>query len=989
MDDKTLSHILASINEPITDESFAVHAFSLAAKARRHAYSKDGDNMRRACAEEYDELSRRMDKTRIQESCAARNILRTRRLANLLINDEGELLLPLFPRIIKHLTAHLYFLGPDRQYDTKRQEHILRVLNQLHTSKELQKLLKMIGKPFSHKYADQIIRDTLGHPSQLPVTDAHTRRAALAAWLCYLRQSLGSCFATAPAIIVHDEQPERFLKDINEMLNTGRLKRTFEGKEYSVPISNSWGTGDLRRQVVFHKNQEDNKLDLWMAPGLLEALEAVNVIDAQDTLQQRIQRLKSLLVDMIQRWETNQPHFLMEVEGIIQHLLLQHLGITIKEVIEYENRPREMIHGGLLMHISRSPVASGGKGEVCALYLTQFEIAKNAFKAVVDNALLKSWEFTVASFAETKANFTRWNLYSSLGLGSQEEGGIGHCLFTMLKTKLDETNRKVQEYQQEYEILYPQLKYLEARFKSASTEQEMRWMKVEYQSKVNEFYTFEEMRDKTNHKAHRYANLYDLLIDAYDSLFPQYFQEVYDADIHDVSVGPYDDSPAGFRLLYKHGRANTSQWTYIKSPNDFIDALVNFFVVVESELKGMQNFQGLEEDLSDITTAIVSHLKTPLFLETAFHRMALAHKTPMIKNPLENLEKIEKKPWVYTSGGSMETLVSCYFSRGQKPTDMERWVENPAELLVFIIDTLKQQPYALMDEFIKNPQRSMLIHSPTHAFLLKPGLQPLQSAWQTEAFTYTWMRDQFIRPMERFLDQMALNGAEMDFIVQELIETVPHEYKHMLNRIFSHIPGRMGPPELRSYLDSLIDSELGIRYGNRAILTNEEIDSALYSMLPLFPNYELANRLKNLFSQLPGINESVEHSLFQLIDGFVGRFGEKPFIHAKQLQNIAKSLLVLSGIGSSTAIDYHVLISQKAQQLGYAFPPPIIFADTNWVKDEFGFLLNPGSGQFELWRLDFLGSNGSPMQAWKQWLNGSQKNPKWGIYSKKQEYRSA
>ena len=80
-------------------------------------------------------------------------------------------------------------------------------------------------------------------------------------------------------------------------------------------------------------------------------------------------------------------------------------------------------------------------------------------------------------------------------------------------------------------------------------------------NKRNEFYTLEEMRNDLHSKTQRTADLYQVLIDQYDALFPQYFQEVYDADMHDVQVGPYDDSPAGFRLLFKYGRSNTSQWT--------------------------------------------------------------------------------------------------------------------------------------------------------------------------------------------------------------------------------------------------------------------------------------------------------------------------------------------------------------------------------------------------------------------------------------------
>src|SRR5262249_55311060 len=158
-------------------------------------------------------------------------------------------------------------------------------------------------------------------------------------------------------------------------------------------------------------------------------------------------------------------------------------------------------------------------------------------------------------------------------------------------------------------------------------------------------------------------------------LFPLYFQEVYDADMHDVTSGSYDDSPAGFRLLYKYGRSNTSQWSLIKTPNEFIESLANFFTATESEVCGTKGLEGLSSDISEITTALVAQVRTRDFLETAFYRMAVAHKTGMVRDPLEHLDQIEKKPWAYTSGGTMSGLVSSYFRLEQPPAEVARWVE--------------------------------------------------------------------------------------------------------------------------------------------------------------------------------------------------------------------------------------------------------------------------------------------------------------------------
>jgi hypothetical protein len=979
-------NMISSIKLSVGDPHFFPRVFTLACKNRKETHSKDGDNFKRVCAEEYDDLSKRLDKTRIQESTSVRNVLRTRRLANLLITDKGELNSALLPKVITHLSAHLYSIGPNRQYDSKRQEHILKVLKTLQTDKEIVRLLKNIGKPYSHKYADQIIRDTLQLPPNTIITDAHARRAVLSAWMCYLRQNVGSCFATAPAILIHAEQPQQFFADINELLGTGRLKRTFGGIEYSVPLSTSWGAGDLKKLFYLSRDRESDQMELWLSPGMNAALESANIISAELPLKEKIEENKRLIQNAIHHWQGKQSYILTSAEEVIRHIFLIHYNLTKKDIIDFENRPRGMVHGGLLMQVSSSNSSMGGKGQAILNFQTQLEIAENAFKGLADNALLKAWEFTVASFSETKSNFTRWNLYSALGLGAEESGGIGHCIYEIVKEKVDKANRKVQDLQLEYEQIYSQVKYLESRYKGASTEQEAKWIKVEYQSKANEFYLFEELRDKENDKARRIANLFNNVIALYDEIFPKYFQEVYDADMHDIGSSQYDDSPAGFRLLYKHGRSNTAQWQPIKTPNEYIDALVSFFTMSESEISGSEELQGMHEEFGQIVTAIVNHVKTKEFLETSFYRMGAAHNTRVVKNPLENLDKIEKKPWVYTSGGTMTTLVSCYWRREQKPTEVSRWVESPIELAVFLIDSIKQLPGKNSEELLKAPSNALLMHSPTHAFLFKPAISPFKKGVESDVFTYTWVRDQIAKPMEKFWSNITLNDETMQFIVDQLAELIPIEVRFYFQRMFSNMRGSMNLQEFRDHIIHTIRMEKGLKFGGREVLSAMEIDSSLYSLLPLTPFYDLKEKLQNIFSNLKEVPEKITAQAMAIFDELSGNPRQSNWISSQGLQSIAKALLCLSMEATSLPFDCHLRISKIAQDLGYAPPAALIFADSNWVKDEFAFVVNPGTGKLEVWRIDYTSSVGAPMSNWEQWLNGSRKDINWGIYSRSYEY---
>lgn len=979
MQPQKIDHILGSIKAPIDHPLFFSRIFAFLAKERQTQQKTPLDPLLWALTEEYEELSRRLERSQIQESCSVRNVLRTRKVAKLLIDDRGEINTHLLPKAISHLQEHLYFLGPERQYDSKRQEHILKVLHLLNKDKKFLQLLKKFTKPFSNKWAEELIRHTLQLSPTTVISDAHTRQAALSAWLCYLRQNVGSCFATAPAIIIHDEQPELFLQDLLDLIATGSLKRTFGGVENSVPLSTSWGNGDLKKHLIIHKSSKGLAPEIWVSPALIAAFETIGFLNPHESLKQKMEQLENWLKPLIQQGIFN-------IEELIHKILLQLLGLTEKQLKEYESRPLGMMRSPLLLHSFQNAKNSGGIGDRCANFFQLLETAKYVFKSFADNALLKAWEFTLASFSDVKHEFTSWNLYASLGLQPNEPGGIGQCIHNTIQHKLDIANRKTQDIQQEYEMVYTQVKTLESRMRHASSEKEAQWLKVEYQGHTNEFYFLEEQRNRAQNHAASLTHLYEGLYQLYIELFKTYFQEVYDADMQEITTGPFDDSPAGFRLLYKHGRSNTSQWTLIKNQYEFIDSLSSFFVATEPHIAHTLDREKVEKDLSDIVTAIINHIKTKEFLESALHRMAIAHHVRPIKDPLEHLSQIEKKPWGYTSGGTMNTLVSCYYKTEDKPIEIEKWVENEMELLVFFADTLKQIPPNMFDPYLKKQRNSLLMQSPTHAFLLKPMAFPFNKAWASEEFTYTFIRDHFVRPAEIFVEHLLLDDEMIKYLMQQLVEKIPENYQFRFKSLLGQLEGPLNPIFFRNHIIDALEQDKGLRRSGYTVLTPEEIDGLLYSSLPLFPHSELKNRLHKIFTLLPGLTSETIDQLSQLIYQLPFSKGGEIIMGSLQLQNICKALIALVNTNTTTPFDYHLHIRIVMQDLGFALPTPLIFADTNWVKDMFGFVVNPGTGKLELWRLDYTGSQGYPMSSWKQWVDGSRPDRKWSIYVKPHQY---
>ncbi len=970
---------LDNIKIPIDDPNFYQRTFTIVSKQR----VVSDDEVKKYIEDEFDSLSRFIDRSKIQDGPTVRALFRIRKLVNLLIDDKGELNKVVLGNAIVALKNSLYSLGPLRQFDAKHQEQLLRALMQLQESKEMQILLKNVSAPYMNRYAEQLIRETLQLPVNSRVNDPETRRAVLSAWLCLLRQSVGSCFATAPAMIVHDHQSPQFFKDIIELLATSRLKRTFGGNEYSVPLAASWGAGDLRRPIALPTGSLADTADIWSSPGMLVAMVAAGLIPEKLSLKERISRAKSLLLPLLNPESNESSEILSTPEDLLKRVILGSLKMTPEDLKEKESALKSALVGSPLLQTS---AAASGKSQPITTFNTKFEAACIAFKTMADNALLKSWEFTVASFAETKTNFARWNLYSSLGLGPQEQGGIGYVIYTLLKDKLDQVNREIEEVKIQHEQAMGHLRYLETRLRTASSEKDAEWIKSEYRVRRYAFEQIEEGYNFLQYQAKRYASLLDQLVDIYSDLFPAYFQEVYDADMHEVSIGPYDDSPAGFRLVFKYGRANTAQWNRIQTPSEFIEALASFFIATESEISNDPSMEGIEKDISDITTAIVMQIRTPEFLETAFYRMAKAHHVAPIKDPLEHLDSIEKKPWAYTSGGTMGTLVSCYWKREEPPTEASRWVENPTELLVFLVDLIKQMPPKILEEFEKDSKKALLMHSPTHAFLLKPGVSPFKELWKNNEFTYTYIRDNYIHPAEKFIDKINLNQAMAQFLIEKIALKVPVNYRYYFKQVFAYVPIGVTPPEFRSHLVHVMEKERGLAYGR--ILSSDEIDGLLYSLLPLASGDEIKDIVRKIFKKLPNVGPSFLMKLETLLEQLPITMLPEALVSSQALQDMVKAFLCLIYQTTSTPYDYHWHVSKVCKELGYAMPMPVIVADTNWVRDEFGFLVNPGTGHFDFWQIDYTGSTGNPISSWKQWLNGSQKERTWGVYTHPQEYVS-
>jgi hypothetical protein len=713
-------------------------------------------------------------KTNLASFCG-RALEEARQLASQLVTDDGKLI-----REGLKLKNDLYLEGFSDDTIRARQE---KFLTRWASDNSFFNSFKKFSLPLCHKGAEKLIRNSLQLPPKGALTDVHIKRAVISACLMILRQTVGSCFATAPAILIQEEYIDLFLQDLYDLLTQGKLKRVIRGREYSVPLG---------------------------------------------------------------------------------------LSLDDKE----------------------------------------------------NHALLKAWEFTLASLSEAGRDFPRWNLYLSLGLDPQEKGGVGEVLYQFLEDKLQEANQKVREQHLEAQNALDQCKLAESLLKQSSNEPEMRRLQAEYTARYHHFQSTCDLREHYQNLAQTISHLFSALIQKYAEKIQEYFQEIYDPEMADIShhqyEAQYEDRPAGFRLVYKHGRSDASLWTQINSSDEFIKSLVDFFTLTEGQFIHEYETEEEKRVIVDATSAVIRHVRSDEFLQRA----------------LERTQKEKRTPWSYVSGGTMDVLLTLYFRRENSLKQESKWVESPLELLTFLIDTIKNLPHFITDPFLKNPQKRVLMQSPKHAFSLLPGQELFKRGWQDTTFTYTWVRDHFLIPMQNFYARMLFSPYEQETLISKAgLSFTAH-----------------GTVQIAELYQILMEKHVP----NPA--------SFLYRSLPLIKKEECKAALQDLLHTWTKKVELPENLPL--------------YLTSEELCTLAKLNLAKQGFSH---LDIHLLVIEKARDLNLA-PTPCLFADTNWTESYFAFVVNPGTQELELWKTDRTGCMGYPMTSWNSWLNGTEKLP-WVVYT--------
>ncbi len=931
--------------------------------------SSTKDEAKRACIEDYPALSKQLSLLELQDGVIVRNILRARKLSLFLIDETGRLKLDLLTSLVAFMEENLFPIGPGREDDIPRQKHILSVLKQLKEDPMLVRKLESISPLLQSSTVREIIRQTLRLSAKDPIDISKVRQAVLCALLTYLRQSVGSCFATAPAILIQSEQLGLMIEDLKRLLETSSLERVVRGVSYSVPFNVKWGSGDWDKPFLVEK-----QTFLHLHPGLSFALDESGLLTSKKHAK-RIAEARHVFALALQKILGDKTHTFTTAREIFTCILLGKFSLTKDKVAEMAQEEKLSWKEGAIF-------SKGTSSKEYYAYKKAMESAKLAFLSLSENPLLKCWEYTLASFAEAHEDFAQWNLFTSLGIGSDAQGGISACVETQLMKVLEELNQDLDQLREEYDIAASHVSYQRARLDRARTEEDAKWLKIELERLNGKLDLVEKDFRATEQKSQRVANLLPQLMEQYIKLFPRYFQEVYDPDMKDIQrQAIYDDSPAGFRLLFKFGRPHPDQWKLIYSKEQFISSLCDFFILTEHEIVHHEVFEGLDREVSQLITLIVQYIRTDEFLEQALYRVASQHGGSFVHDPMEHLDSLSAKPWAYVSGGSFNHMIQCYYGLEGAPTKKEKVIDGEIELLTFYVDLMKTSGGGFAQSIYQNPHKKILAYSPSHAFLFCPGISKVfHDACESDIFTYTHIRDAFISPRKKFAT-LWLDAGDREWILTKFAELFSPQLILPLREEFARMPQQVTAMELHERFER-VQKRIPLPKG----LNAARLDSILYESLPLRSTYQLEKDLSPIIEEVALSLEASAKEAQRVLREWIKSASYSAKWSSKQLQEVVSGIFCFINRKHFSKKPISQIVYSSFQKHSLAISEPMLFADSNWTRYLLGFVVSPGTAQLELWCLNFIGNEGFPLSfSWAPYLRESCGIP-WGVFAKPQEY---
>jgi hypothetical protein len=651
----------------------------------------------------------------VQPQAAVTGTDYARQAAERLIGPDGRLDRSQIPHMLNQLNN-------DRTLSLHHRSQMIKTLQQLERDQKLAFTINSIcerpDKPL-HGPAADLVRATLNlPPAHERLGPADARKAAVMAILGNLRQgNVGSCFATGPGICVHEDSPGEVANNLKELLEKNCITLRANGSLVQVPLNRRISRGEAQIPLslgsdgtCYGKASEAGRstampYKLHRSPGMQGALTALGIPEHQ---------MEQAVAGAL--WQ-------MGHAGHSMHT------VTSQRIIET---------------LARHPPPGSFPGNTSANQ--RIASALNAFAGKEDVRLLRAWEYTLATHAESANN-------------NQAVGNIGMA------------------------VLYgnpipgrPDLQSLAGR--NGAFQQQLR---------SNPYFGGTDV-----------GTLSQELFNDVDTLMRKRFFLQYDANVANKGISADGVSNRGGFVLYDRVPPDDpSRWQRIDNPQMFQAAMAH--LVEEASHTTYSRTYGLPGQVPDALRAITDNLKQNIGIN-AFTEQA-ATSFSMLKGKPPSIDPYDL-PWQQAKGSLEGPIIEHYGGRtvhavtfpattssqtrgdssvvsGGHAGDATHIVKFVCEGMAKMVPELHAKAQAVQSHNFKIP-----ISSASHAFTFMP--MQMGEVWlNSRASPEQWIDNALKRPALKHLEATR-TGPPLVGVLQSLcaqIGATPQEFQYMYRQV--------------------------------------------------------------------------------------------------------------------------------------------------------------------------------------------------------------
>ncbi|HSV44942.1 MAG TPA: hypothetical protein VLJ58_04040 [Ramlibacter sp.] len=745
----------------------------------------------------------------LHDGQAARKTALSLNMARLVSNPDGSLNAGRLDAAIAELGA----VTPQ----TDHTRLMARMLTRLKDDAPFAEQLQSIGAPRgAANPAHGMVRATLGLPPGHTVTQADARQAALAALLSDLRQSsVGSCFGTATAVMVHDVQPQQFLAELKGLIETGAMTKTIDGEEVSVSMSERVSTRELQQTIQLDGQGRVTKAGdkavkppapLHEAPGMRAALQSLGVAD-KDMAATLAKATKALGKEKIT------PEALLRQVALGQVGLSASHASTVERVRKLDARIAELSvaarKGGpegaaaqtrmdKLQAEQRKALESIDfrfETEKMAGLAQRMHAATDAYQGQMDNRLLRAWEYTLSSVLEKgEGTSVKQDAYQAItgemrSNATKDPSKMGlddfasQALFKSREIVIgkgwagDKTSTA-------YEVR-PGLD-LPALDKSKLSDED----RVKFQPNKG--------TPPASDEAIFLNKFHTQLFEKYEAQLKDRIAVQYDAAAMGSGEIAADGSSdrGGFVLYDTHGSADPAEWSRLDTPDAYkrlaASVLRDVGREVVGEVAGDQSPE-MQAFLTRFTEQVGAHAETEEFTALMVDRARHSSPVPRDSNP---------KPWEPFSGGKTHVTGKYFGHLAPK----EKQVGTYGGFLPGYLKVLKEMGAGLGEQIGKHGKEFALpSRTSDHAFLARPGHPSLAGALEAPD-TGAWIKARLEDPGALQAQARLDVGAQRPILDALYAKLEMGEGDPARVRIERGLAGGKTPKEMMEWLQGELDA---------------------------------------------------------------------------------------------------------------------------------------------------------------------------------------